>query len=278
MRMISFVLPIVAVVPLYVRAAPATGSATPSPQVPAEVVKRAEADFRQAEQEQAALLEKVQALRDDIRNQTGRVEVTPDGMRQLIDKLQDQKEQLELEEAGAQGRRAGLLEAIDHASAEMQKRAQADGVADELQKVVAARESEVARMQQLMKAGNLVSTKEFDEARANLAQARAESAMARQRATSAGNDVLDQWNRELLKLTVDQQDRGARLHFLAGRLAKLTPVLGELDQLDRAKEKLTQADRRFDQTQAYVQRLRIIRDLNRDVEDLQNKLKDGSQP
>jgi hypothetical protein len=168
-------------------------------------------------------------IQQSIRKTTGLVDVDPETVHRLITTLQEQREQMELEAAGADGRRAALQEAIAKLSKQLDDRAASDQVSVELAKVVDIRETQVKRQKALYDHGNIPQS-EVDAAQAALASARAELAAARQKAvSSASGDALDAWNRQLLELTIAAQERAARLKFVVDRLEKCSEVLQALD-------------------------------------------------
>jgi len=78
-----------------------------------ERIQRAEDRFKDAEAIRKYTAAELSDMRSQVRAMTGLVEVTPEAIRQVIGKLQEQREQLELDGAGAAGRRKGLDEALD---------------------------------------------------------------------------------------------------------------------------------------------------------------------
>ena len=228
-------------------AAPATKPADQSNSATAlDVLKRQVALYRDerelAGKKRDELAEALKALRDAIRANTGRLVATPEGLRRVLDKLQEQHEQLELDEAGARGRREGLEKAIAQLSDRLKQRTQSDAVADELKKVVQVREQQLKRVEEAYKSAT-VAQAEVDSAEAALAQSKADLAGARQRAIGSGSaEALDAWNRELLTLSVEEQERQARLEYIKERLQQLAAVQEQVDDLDRFTDGLRSAE------------------------------------
>jgi hypothetical protein len=142
--------------------------------------------------------------------------------------LREQRDQLLLEEAGARGRRRGIEEAIEKYTRMTQRRADADPVVGELEKVISFREQELRRMEQLQKAA-AISPSEVNGAETELAKSRVALAEAKQRAAGgpAANDALDAWDRELINLSIEAEDRQARLDYIAARLKMLDKLTNE---------------------------------------------------
>ena len=148
--------------------------------------------------------------------------------------LQEQREQLQLDEAGAQGRRQGLTDAISKLTAQMENRVASDDRARELAKVVEVRQAEFDRMKQLQNTG-AIAAGEVGVAEANLADAKTRLVQVRFRKASSNpsTEVLDSWNRQLLELSVTSLERDARLGYLQKRLATLAATLGNVDRLEQ---------------------------------------------
>ena len=209
-------------------------------------VQRVLDQLKRAQEEVASIREQVHQRRSAVQQATGRVEVTPDGVRRDMQRLQEQQQQLELDAAGASGRRSGLENAIAQLSKRLSSKAGADPVADELQKLVEVREKGLARVQELYKAASL-SAAEVETAEASLAQARADLAAARQRAIGpVSTEALDAWNRELLNLSIDQMEHQAKLQFIRDRLERYRGVISSLDELESLQKQLTEAVRQRD--------------------------------
>lgn len=251
MRIVQIVTSIVALLLLAAGAAPEPASRSTAPQSPDDaglnVLLQRSSDLQtlidRYREEQANFRERQAAVREQIGRVTGQPGVTPELVRQDLGRLIEQQEQLELEGAGAKGRREGLEKAIAQLSHRLEDRVKSDGVAVELQKAVDAREQQVRLLEERYKVG-AVTQSDVLTAQAGLAQAKADLAAARQRAAGAGAvEALDAWDRELLRLSVDDQERQARLQYIAERLKKLGPALADAVELDRTSERLVQADR-----------------------------------
>lgn len=194
-------------------------------------------------QEQANYQERMSSLREQIAKATDEPGITPELVRQDVGRLVEQREQLEMEAAGANGRRDGLEKAIAQLSHRLEDRVKADPVAKELEKAADAREQQVKLLEENFKRA-VVTQADVLAAQAALAQAKAELASARQHAAGAGSvEALDAWDRELLKLSVDGQERQARLQYITERLKKLAPALEDVADLERTSEHVALADK-----------------------------------
>ena len=187
---------------------------------------------------------KVAGIETDIRNATGRFDVSADGLNKAIDTLQQQQEQLELDEAGSVGRQRATEEAVARFTEEAKKRLDAgDPVVSELEKVVTSREKQLDRMQSLNKTG-AIAVESVESAEAALLQAKAEVAAARKNA-AGGNGVteaLSAWNREAMNLSIERAEREARLQYIEKRIDSLKKGVAMLDNLDRAMQEERAAD------------------------------------
>lgn len=166
--------------------------------------------------------DEARALQEQITQAVNRIDTVSIGA--AAKKLKEEQEQLRLEAAGAEGRKHGLENAIKEYTEMIQVRADEDPVVKELEKIPAYREQELKRMQQLLKI-NAVSPNEVNSAEAALASARADLAAAKQRAAGARSiEALDDWNRELMNLSIDSTERRARLDYINARLQKVNKV------------------------------------------------------
>ena len=194
-------------------------------------------------QEQDSFRTRQAMLRNQIRDATGQPGATPESVRQDIARLIEQEEQLKLEEAGAKGRRQGLEKAIAQLSHRLEDRVKSDPVAAELQRAVEAREQQVRLLEEHFKTG-VATQADVLAAQAALAQAKADLAAAHQHAAGPGSvEALDAWDRELLKLSVDDQERQARLQYIGERLKDLASAFDNVIELERTVEPLAEADK-----------------------------------
>ncbi len=217
--------------------APATQPAQPDAVHGAELraydAELAKAYAAEARQERDDTLARLQQLRDAIRNVTGRTDVSADGLRKLVQTLEEQREALELDEAGRSAKRA-LEDALKAAAVGAANSADGDAAIKELQAVVDAREAQLNRLAKLAATG-AVTQSEKEAAQADLAQARANLALRqREAALDHGGGEMAALNHDLVNLTVAEAERLARLEFIKRRLDKLrdaTPLLDDLDGL-----------------------------------------------
>ena len=213
-------------------------------------VQMAQQQLERAEKERAAAMDKTEATRQEIRSATGRADVSPEGLRQAITKLQEQQETLLLDEAGAGGRRQGLSEAIAKLTQQVKNKADTDAAVDELTQVVALREKELQRMQQL-DATHTIPQQTLEDAQAKVADARLKLIEARRQTIGNANaESLEMWNRELMSLSVAEVERRARLKFIQERLNRLSAVVPKIDELERSIGEEQRAERTLQTAQS----------------------------
>jgi hypothetical protein len=221
-------------------------------------IKLAEQEVQQAEAMREKTLGEVRQVRDELRKQTGRADVSPDGIRQAITKLQEQQEQLQLDKAGAAGRYQGLTVAIDELTAQMKKKADSDAAAAELEHVLSLRQQELKRTQELSQA-RAISQHDLEQAESAVAEARVKLLEVRRQAIGTTNsESLDTWNRELINLSVSEQERRARLDFIEKRLEQLSNALPRLDDLDRLTAEAQRAERGLQEAESQLRAARHL--------------------
>jgi hypothetical protein len=183
-------------------------------------------------------------IRTQLREITRRVDVSPDSLSAAITRAQDERDRLALDLEGQRVRR----EAIENTIAQTTKKAQAqiadDRIATELSKLVAKRENDLKRLQQL-KAENNVSQAEVDNAEAQIGEARVRL-WERQEAINrtTGGDLLADLTRELATLTINSMETEVRLKRLTDtvdRFEKATDLIDAMDFAQSAHQAATAA-------------------------------------
>lgn len=219
----------------------------PPQNAPAPPSRLAEAEkaYAGAQRQREELADRLAGLREEIANATHQVEVSPDGLRRAIEKLQEQQEQLQLDEAGAQGRRQGLEQAIKEYTESVANRATSDDAVKEYKRLVEIRTEQLQRIQTMYKQGAAPAS-EVSNAEVAVAQAQADLATAKQRAAgeTGPNGALDAWNREAMNLSIEQAERRARLQYIQSRLDKYNQVMPKVLELDQLAAELRNAEER----------------------------------
>jgi hypothetical protein len=196
---------------------------------------RAEARLQSAQAGLSAVHDQVRKVEEVLRDKTGRVDVSPDSLRQAASRMENELESLQLDTAGADARMKALAKTVSEVAHKGEDAANTDEVAKQLMIVVAAREQELAMKQKLVEQAT-ISQADLGDARARVAEAKAKLAERRIAVSaSAGGGALVDWNREMLNLSLDAQERKARTEFLKQRLDRLRSGLPEIEQLEDLK-------------------------------------------
>jgi len=229
---------------------------------PTEAVESARASYEKA----------YQGFRDlqlKLRDNSGRLDVTPQHISEAAARLDQERLKLEIEQAAKNARREALAVAVADASKRMEDKVRNDRVAAELAKVVEARERALERARKATAAG-AASNDELDRATEALADARAKLIERQQEASEqAGGDVLNGWNHELLSLSVDERELVARLDQVQARLKSMRALVDSMEDLRHMQEELEQSRSALAEAQ---QRLKRTMDHLRQIEQTQRLL------
>jgi seryl-tRNA synthetase len=214
-------------------------------QHPRVMAVRAELDH--AQQRYDDQMQKVGALTEWIRHATGRIEVSAESLHQAAGKLDDQLMDLELEDAASRARMDAILHELDKLEHATTRMSDHDSATAELEKVVAVKQTEYDRMIQL-RATAAISQSEVEEGAAQLAEAKARVAVQREQSVvAAGGDTILALRKQLTDLTIAQQDRSARLQYLAPQREKLEKGLSVVDELQHAKAGANSLEQRINE-------------------------------
>jgi chromosome segregation ATPase len=237
------------------------------PQHP-DVVRAKEQAERQVDRALASLenaRQMYQKLQAELRDRTGRIDVAPNSLRRAAARLETELESLQLDAAGGAARTKALEKTIADVAAQGQDAAKRDEVAAEYEKVVTVRE-QALKTAEAMALAATISHAELENARATLAEAKARLAERRTTAVAAaGGGALAEWNRELLNLSLDAQERRARMAFLKESLDRIRQGLPMLDQMQELEEALPAARR-------------SVAEARRAMDDLDRELSSGQGP
>lgn len=227
-----------------------------------EVVRAKEQAMRRVERAEASLASAkqiFQKLQGELRETTGRIDVAPESLRKAAARLESELESLQLDAAGGTARTEALERTIQDVVARGQDAAKRDEVAAEYAIVVASRQAALKNAEALVAQGG-ISNQELENARAAFAEAKARLLERRNMAAAAaGGGALADWNRELLNLSLDAQERRARMKYLSQSLDRIRQGLPILDQLQELEEALPAARR------AAAEARRAMDDLEREL-------------
>ncbi|MDB5289007.1 MAG: hypothetical protein JWL69_248 [Phycisphaerales bacterium] len=200
-----------------------------------ELDMRAEA-LAKARQQLDQTYEELRKLQSQLRETTGRSDVSPEGLQKAASRLDEEMESMTLDEVGSKARADALAKTIAEQTDRAKVMAQGDDAAAELMAVVQVREKQLERMQQLYKTG-AAPLGEVQQAEASLAEAKATVAERRRAlVTGPAGDGVAVWNRELLNLTIAQKERQARMVYIEERLKRLSEAMPAVDQLQNLQE------------------------------------------
>jgi hypothetical protein len=210
-----------------------------------------------------AAARQLKELQTVLRDRTDRLDVSAEAVRKSIAWLEEQRETLELDEAGAAARRLAVAQAVEEATKKAEVAAKDDAVALELRALVKYRETALARTEELYKTGATPAAT-VDAAQAQLAEARAQLAARRREAVAgAGADAVATWNRELVDLTIGEKERHARLDYIADKLMRLRAAIDLVDQVHQQEALVRDAQQEAKTAEARAEEARLRLDESR---------------
>jgi hypothetical protein len=217
-----------------------------------------EADMARRKLEEAH--QRLLQIRQQLRKLTRRVDVSPDSLRAAITRLEDERDRFTLDVEGQTVRRQVIQEAIANIAKTAQAQMNDDRIAAELAKVVAARESDLRRIQQL-KSQNLVAETELQNAGVGIAEAKVKLWERQEMVNrSAGGELLTDLNKELAMLSINVSESESRLKRLNQMVAEYAGAVELVDELENAQAARQQAEAaRIDAEARLAERTRTLR-------------------
>jgi hypothetical protein len=192
----------------------------------------------------------IEDLRAKLHKTTGRLDVTPKNLREAMTKLQDERQQLELDLRGKEARGDAIAKAIADLTKEAEAKNKGDEVLAELQQVVEAREKQLEMMKKNFASG-LNTSVEVQQVAAQAAEARAKVAERKRDAlAAAGGDALASLNRELRMLSIDRAEQEARFMLVSRQLDQIGGEVDTIDRYDQLLSSLPKLVERDDESQA----------------------------
>jgi hypothetical protein len=214
-----------------------------------------EMDMRQAEvarihSQRVQAEQEIEDLRTKLHQTTGRLDVTPKNLREAMTKLQDERQQLELDLRGKDARGDAIAKAIAELTAQAEAKNKGDEVLAELRQVVEAREKQLEMMKKNFASG-LNTSVEVQQVAAQAAEARAKVAERKRDAlAAAGGDALASLNRELRMLAIDRAEQEARFKLVSQRLDQIGGEVDTIDRYDQLLSSFPKLVERDDESQA----------------------------
>jgi hypothetical protein len=203
----------------------------------------------------------------ELQKKVGRSDVSRDGMFREVERLEKEKQSLEMERAGREARREALEKAVAETSEKARVQIASDTTAAELEKLVALLEGQVKAMKEIRDKGR-ASEQDLTDLQIRLAEAKGRLA-ARDEAVlqAAGGDLLAKLNAELTMLSIDAAECDARLKAIEEQLVKAKDperfkVANEFTDLKEEEAQLSDrarfARRLFDEQQSRLINLRPV--------------------
>ncbi len=220
-----------------------------------EQITAAEEELRAAKKKESEAYTAYSTVAQDLGAKTGIAQLRNDTLLSEIQKASEAIAPLKLESVAAEARANALAKFYATYSEQAKLAARSDEIAAELQKVVEAREKQLATLSQLNKNGQS-SSADLYSAQAALAEAKAKVAeRRREAATSAGGDELAGLKKEDIKLSLDAAERSARIQYLTQRLELLNKSMQTLEEA-RVEHRLDDAEQNLQRAQERLKRLR----------------------
>jgi len=156
----------------------------------------------------------------ELQKKVGRSDVSWDGMFREVERLEKEKQSLEMERAGREARRAALERAVHGTSEQARVQIASDAVIAELERLVLLLEEQVKAMKEIRDKGR-VSEQDLTDLQIRLAEAKGRLAARREAVLqAAGGDLLAKLNAELTMLSIDAAECDARLKAIEEQLGK----------------------------------------------------------
>jgi len=217
--------------------------------------ERAQAELSEAKATYQVALDSLTKSQQDLRALTHRLDVSPEALQKAAAHLDEQLETLELDEVGSAARRKATEAAIKQEMDRVEKHANDDPVAAELQNVVKAREAQLQRLREMFKAA-VVSQAEVEATAASIAEAKAKLAERQQSAVGGiDGESVASLRRDLLNLSIVEQERQARMQYLKMQQQRLSQAMDSLAGIQERKYDVDRARARVERAQDWAERL-----------------------
>jgi predicted nucleic acid-binding Zn-ribbon protein len=189
-------------------------------------------------------------IRTQLREITRRVDVSADSLRSAITRTEDERDRLALDLEGQRVRKEAIHNTIAETTKKAQNQLTEDRIAVELSKLIASRDKDFERLQQL-KAEKLVAQAELDAAEARIGEVRLRL-WERQEAVSrtTGGDLVADLNRELATLSINMVETEVRLKRLNDSVDRFAKASDLIDAMDFAQSAHHAAEAAFVEAQS----------------------------
>ncbi len=200
----------------------------------------------------------LQAQRDAMVIEFGGVGLSTEEVRGQLANRANEHREIQSRLSATEAEREAITRLIAESEAMVANRLREDPVLEELSRIVALREADMKRLEDLLKAGT-ASDSDLNDSVARLAEARIEMARRREEvARGVGEERLTQLNQQLARLPIESGELQARLGSVAGdmdRLQKALPMVARFEReirlpLEAAEGSLGQTIRARDELRA----------------------------
>lgn len=187
--------------------------------------------------------DRLEQLRTQLRRASGRVDVSPEGIRAAVAGLEQERQRRELQVAASRARHAALKDAIQSATKRAETRLEGDEIARELEKAVEISQQALAYVRKLHESGAGASATDLAAAEMRLAEARV--ALYTRKEALAGHPeggpaaLVQQMEAEALNLV----EAEAVLDHVKDSLKRLDDATRLLDEYESHLERRDQARR-----------------------------------
>jgi hypothetical protein len=206
----------------------------------AERIHTQEKTVAELQANEKMLQDELQSLRKS-QKERGLEGVKPADLLKKKDELDQQKRAIEMDVLGMKARMRALEKGIDRESKRVQGAVASDEITAELQKVVDYR-AQLLDDRRKMAAKGVYSDTDIAAAVAALAEARARLLERREAvADRMGGSILAAWNRELLNLGIDAEEKDAKLRIIQDYLDRVSQEYALLNRIDECRTSWPQA-------------------------------------
>jgi hypothetical protein len=197
----------------------------------------------------------LEELRRALQDITGRVDVSPEGLRAAMRSLEEQRQALVIEQAGERARREATQEIVAQETERAHDVAQNDPVTQELTQLVELRKKVLAQINAAEKTGATPAGSAMD---AQSALTEAQIKLAEHVKDSAAGSIAG-LNEKLEEMTIEEAEKRATLQAVNDQLEKLAKVSSRIDELEQLQNRVIDAE--ADLRQAEIDARLVDREL-----------------
>lgn len=177
---------------------------------------------------------RIAQIRAKLREQTDRLDVSPEALHAAMAKLDDERQTLLLDKEDLSVRAKSVEAAVAEASEKAREAAKNDPISAELEKTITARETALKMLEQQYKSG-LAQHVEVERAAAALGDAKVRL-LERREALGGGSQALAAWNKELLTISIELKQKTARLAAVEAATKRLQSAIPLLERIEEFQD------------------------------------------